>query len=232
MEQLKGGKVVERSLKSVALDVLHHSITWVNAVWKYVVQRLVGADFQSTAKLPRVIPTTHRAKSCQYCAFAVGCHPTLNHLRTKSSYRLSLLAVHLHIEVTYHLVAFEGGEYAIVCNILKYPLPFCMYGEFRSAMGANCGLAFMPCVRPLVSTLQTSVFAFRVALGNMFKKVRICPLTLLVGNGGKLDCQLRHLLLKFISWFHFLSSLFYSSRNTYPLSNQYPSSKSSSAYLS
>ena len=113
---------MERSLKSVAPNVLHHSITWVNAVWKYVVQRLVGADFQSTAKLPRVIPTTHRAKSCQYCAFAVGCHPTLNHLRTKSSYRLSLLAVHLHIEVTYHLVAFEGGEYAIVCNILKIPL--------------------------------------------------------------------------------------------------------------
>ena len=81
-----------------------------------------------------------------------------------------------------------------------------MYGEFRSAMGANGGLAFMPCVRPLVSTLQTSVFAFRVALGNMLKKMRVCPLLLLIGNGGELGCQLRHLLLKFISWFHLFFS--------------------------
>jgi hypothetical protein len=56
-----------------------------------------------------------------------------------------------------------------------------MYGEFRSAMGANGGLAFVLCVRPLVSTLQTSVFAFRVALGYMLKKMRVCPLLLLVG---------------------------------------------------
>ena len=85
---------------------------------------------------------------------------------------------------------------------------------------------------PTMPTIHTHCATFGQSVGEMVYTFTECPFALCLGYRAKVLTLGKDCLLIFISWFHFLSSLFYSSRNTYPLSNQYPSPKSSSAYLS